>query len=351
MACASAALILMSFTGHFSFFVTFVLGNLCAISLVPFGILAFSKLFEKPAPLQIIYATGLFGISGVINTYFFEGPRSLAIFCMSTALAAQLLMMAAIVFYQTLKSSETLLVTLALASIVGLSVMHVKRAYTAIAGDFMSVVPVGNSATQIIYYFFIATFLLVVSIAFFAISNEKVRSETIERLRRDGLTGLFTRTAFLEMEKDIEKIGKTEGYALLMIDVDHFKKVNDSFGHAGGDIVLAHLARLISSSLRLTDIAVRFGGEEFCILMRGCNNSEAAHLAQKLVREAGQQSIRLPEDQSTRVTLSVGYACMQAGVAARIQGEALSSVIGRADQALYRAKKNGRDQVVSAPNP
>jgi diguanylate cyclase (GGDEF)-like protein len=351
MSCAAIALILISFAGHLPFFVTFLVANIFAISLVPFGILAFSRLFDKPAPLQIIFATCLFGISGVVNTYFFSGSRSLAIFCMSTALAVQLLTMAVIIFRRAFKNSATLLVILALASIVSLSIMHMRRAYTAIAGDFISVIPTGNSATQVLYYFCIAAFLSIVSIAFFAISNEKVRSETIERLRRDGLTGLLTRTAFFEMEKDIEKIGKKDGYALLMIDIDHFKRVNDSFGHGGGDIVLAHVARLISGSLRLSDIAVRLGGEEFCVLLRGCNESDAAQLAQRIVCEAGMQSIRLPEDRSTRVTLSVGYTCMQTAGSDPIQVEALSAVIGRADQALYRAKENGRDQVVSAAIP
>ena len=150
------------------------------------------------------------------------------------------------------------------------------------------------------------------------------------------------------MEAEIEKMGSREGYALLMVDVDRFKSINDTFGHSGGDIVLAHVGRLIAGAFRLSDIAVRYGGEEFCVVLRGCDESDATQFAQRLVREARLQDVRLADGQSTQFTLSVGYACRTAGTPQMTSTESLLDIISRADQALYRAKREGRDQAIAA---
>ena len=131
------------------------------------------------------------------------------------------------------------------------------------------------------------------------------------------------------------------------MDIDNFKRINDSYGHAGGDAVLAHAARMLSQLTRLSDIAVRYGGEEFCVLLHACSAEEAGRFAQRLVDEAGRQSVRIKDGRNVRFTFSVGYACAPDG---QTRGgiESLEAVIDCADQALYAAKAAGRNQVQSS---
>jgi diguanylate cyclase (GGDEF)-like protein len=347
MACVASTCSLWFLTGYWPFFFTFLLANMFSIAATPLGILALARLFEVRAPIPALWVTTAFGLSGVMGTYFLGTSRGIAIFSMSMGLAVQLAILAFMI-QQNFKKQTASIGMLSVVATSGLAITHASRALTAAIGDFATVVPTNNSATQIGYLFSLAIFLSASSIAFFAMSNDKSRREAIERLRRDGLTGLYTRTAFFEMEAEIEKMGSREGYALMMVDVDHFKSINDTFGHSGGDIVLAHVGRLIAGAFRLSDIAVRYGGEEFCVVLRGCNESDAAQFAQRLVREARSQGVRLSDGQSTQFTLSVGYACRPAGTERAPHVESLHDVIARADQALYRAKREGRNQAVAA---
>ena len=124
--------------------------------------------------------------------------------------------------------------------------------------------------------------------------------------------------------------------ALLMIDVDHFKQVNDIWGHQIGDKVLAAVAGAILHAIRPDDIVVRFGGEEFVVLLADIELHAAQSIAERIRASIAQTGEGLPE-----VTASVG-------VALRLPGEQCDSLVGRADQALYRAKAEGRDRVTVA---
>jgi diguanylate cyclase (GGDEF)-like protein len=113
-------------------------------------------------------------------------------------------------------------------------------------------------------------------------------------------------------------------------------------------LTLAHIARLIANSIRISDVAVRYGGEEFCILLLGCIESETAKIAERLVIAAGLQRVRLRDGRSTQVTLSAGYAYTPARSPLKSLPETLEAVIERADKALYRAKAGGRNQAIGA---
>lgn len=350
MACGAGTFLLWTFTGYAPFFATFLLANLLAISAVPLSIVAYSILFQVDPPKQIFQLTVFFGLAGVLGTYFLGTSRGIAIITMNVSLAVQLTTLGYLIYRH--RNSQTVGVSmLAILAVACLALTHAGRAVTAIIGDAASVVPTGYSVTLIFYYLTFFAYISSTSIALFAINHEINRRETIERLRRDGLTGLHTRTAFFEMEPEIEKRGIVEGYALMMIDIDHFKSINDKFGHPGGDVVLAHVGRLLANAFRLSDIVVRYGGEEFCIVLGACQEAEAARYADRLVREANKQSVRLADGTSTRFTLSIGYASVAPVSARDAKAESLQSVINRADRALYRAKKSGRNQAIAASAP
>ncbi|WP_229837747.1 GGDEF domain-containing protein [Cellvibrio zantedeschiae] len=127
--------------------------------------------------------------------------------------------------------------------------------------------------------------------------------------------------------------------SLLMIDVDHFKKINDQYGHTLGDQVLQEIARTIESVCRETDISFRYGGEEFVVLLRKTNEMGARTIGERLRREISTISIE-KNGQSIEPTVSVGISTRASG-----QKEHISDLFERADEALYRAKQAGRNCV------
>ncbi|MEW7980140.1 MAG: GGDEF domain-containing protein [Candidatus Sedimenticola endophacoides] len=153
----------------------------------------------------------------------------------------------------------------------------------------------------------------------------------------DPLTGLFNRTMFTELLSDAIKLKDRSNLdsTLLALDLDHFKKVNDRYGHSAGDGVLIALARVIKATLRSNDHVFRMGGEEFFILLSGTTREQAWHVAEKLrLNIRGMEVIP-----GHTVTASIGIAQLDAG-------ETMDEWIGRADRHLYQAKTRGRDCTV-----
>lgn len=350
MACLAGAFLLFFFRGHGPWVLTFFVANILVLVAMPYGLLAHARLFEEAVPLRAIAFVTVFGMSGVLAAYLFDASRGAAIITLSLGAALQLGLIAAMIWKKTHKNS-TPLAWFSGLSMVLLAIAFTMRAMLASFGDVLSVTPAANSLPQIGALLMGGIFIAVSSIGFIAMVNERQQRETVDRLRRDGLTGLYTRSAFFERAEEIEAIGQAEGYAVVFVDLDNFKAVNDTFGHAGGDVTLAHAARLIANSIRVSDIAVRFGGEEFCILLRGCAEQEAAKFAEGLVAKAARQTVRLLDGRTVPYTFSAGYACMHSRSVEKRVPETLERVIERADQALYRAKGQGRNRALAAFPP
>jgi len=155
----------------------------------------------------------------------------------------------------------------------------------------------------------------------------------------DALTGLATRLYMEEALPQLCRECDARGLALslLIIDLDHFKRVNDTFGHPVGDQVLAAVARVVMGSVRDSDVAVRFGGEEFLTFLPGTELRSCAIVAER-VRAAVASFDASKIGEGLKLTVSIGAA-------ERAPGEAIGEVLRRADQALYRAKTGGRDRV------
>jgi diguanylate cyclase len=158
----------------------------------------------------------------------------------------------------------------------------------------------------------------------------------------DRLTGAWNRRRFEEAVLPEIALAKRrrEPLSLLMFDLDHFKRVNDSFGHGIGDVVLAATAQVVRQHLRISDALIRWGGEEFLVMTPATRLEGAMGLAEKL--RAAMAEIDFP---------NVGQVTMSLGVSEYALGEGLEAWIERTDQALYRAKAEGRNRVVAAPTP
>ncbi len=165
-----------------------------------------------------------------------------------------------------------------------------------------------------------------------------------EMVRFDSLTGALTRSSGeLALEKAfIQARGSDLPMSIALADVDHFKRVNDTWGHSSGDVVLEAVARNLIATLRANDSVIRWGGEEFLLIFSGCELAQALPLAERC--RAGVQRAEHPR--VGQVTLSIGVGELQ-------RGESLAQLIERVDQALYAAKHEGRNQVRVShhPNP
>jgi diguanylate cyclase (GGDEF)-like protein len=167
--------------------------------------------------------------------------------------------------------------------------------------------------------------------------------EELERLAgADPLTGIFNRRKFHEiLSMAISNAERHDHhFALLMIDIDHFKKINDTFGHQAGDEVLRIVCGLIETSIRNADQLFRVGGEEFCLLATVAGKEDMRILAEKLRQVVTSHAFA----EINKVTISIGIAHFR-------EGDTQESIYARADEAMYEAKRMGRDCIVSSETP
>ncbi len=195
-----------------------------------------------------------------------------------------------------------------------------------------------------------AFFYVILALAFHAMLMVLVVARLVAQLhqlsQRDGLTGLLNRRAMQEALDGQMRRSRRDGqaFALMMLDADHFKAINDQHGHGVGDQVLMHLSTLLNSGMREVDRLARFGGEEFLVLMPGATLAEAASVAERLRWLVANTPMT---DVQPRVAVSISIGIAEWGGAA----EDLSRLLARTDAALYRAKQHGRDRVALAEAP
>ena len=163
---------------------------------------------------------------------------------------------------------------------------------------------------------------------------------------RDALTGLANRRSFeLSLAREIDRVARNGEPALLLaLDIDHFKRVNDSHGHAAGDQVLKAVAAALLDSVRPMDLVARVGGEEFAIILPNCPSTFGATVAERVRRRVGRSPIALSATQQIEVTISIGGAFAPQWIRSTP-----ALWIERADQQLYRAKAQGRNLVQLEP--
>lgn len=185
--------------------------------------------------------------------------------------------------------------------------------------------------------------LVVVGVMLEAQSRAEAQLQsTNARLHRaantDALTGVGNRRHIESAAGPAVAVARAQGkpVCILMVDIDHFKAVNDTYGHQAGDQVLREVANICLATLRQNDVLARWGGEEFAILLCGADATVAKRVAERLLTSV--RTAEVPAIEGKRVTIS-------AGIAQLAEGELLASAQRRADAALYEAKRNGRDQV------
>ena len=171
--------------------------------------------------------------------------------------------------------------------------------------------------------------------------RKRIESELLEFATTDFLTQLPNRRHFMShIEAELTRIqrGNNQSAAVLMIDIDHFKSINDQWGHAVGDLALKHFAGILREQLRKSDLAGRVGGEEFAVVLGDTTRDEAISLAQRIQHRLAQAPL-LEGEHPINLTVSIGIAAMGA------TDISVDAPLSRSDLALYRAKENGRDRI------
>ncbi|MGM0629172.1 MAG: GGDEF domain-containing protein [Patescibacteria group bacterium] len=160
----------------------------------------------------------------------------------------------------------------------------------------------------------------------------------VKRSKRDPLTGLYNRQTLKETFQKIE--GSKKSFSLMILDIDYFKDLNDSWGHVVGDEVLKGVSGRITGNIRPQDSSFRYGGEEFLVILPDTGEDEAVRVARRL-QEKLRNPYRLRQKVSENLNVTVSM-----GISVSAKGDSPEDVLDRADKALYRAKEAGRDRIV-----
>jgi two-component system cell cycle response regulator len=177
----------------------------------------------------------------------------------------------------------------------------------------------------------------------------------LERLKRQGLTDTLTainnrRFFDQRLKEEVESACRSgKPLSCMLLDVDHFKRVNDTYGHQVGDLVLREMAAIIRAQLRGSDVLSRYGGEEFSALLGNTGSEEAEEVAERIRRSVEDRIFNVPDFDPFNITISIGVATLQAAPNTLLEKNSGDVLIGMADRMLYDAKAEGRNQVCIAP--
>ena len=198
-----------------------------------------------------------------------------------------------------------------------------------------------------VIFFFGAVFVLMVCFLAFSTTREVKRIYILEQENiTDPMLGIFNRRCLdRRMNQELLRAKRHAiDLAIMLVDVDHFKRVNDSWGHNIGDLALKHLADLMVRTLRQTDVVARFGGEEFVVLLPHTSAQEAMHLAERVRNTIELTPLNMVgkhgERQELKITVSIGVSWLQP------DDTDVSQLVERVDRAMYKAKQSGRNRVV-----
>lgn len=170
---------------------------------------------------------------------------------------------------------------------------------------------------------------------------EEIQQQLLEQVNKDSMTGLFNRKYFYDIATNLLSLVQKTNIEMLiiMLDIDDFKLINDTYGHFSGDEVICSIANLLRQSTRNSDICVRFGGEEFVVILPNTSLANGVKIAEKIRQSIEQNVVNINEDQQIHYTISLGISKVER------EDNSLEIALNKADVLLYEAKRLGKNQI------
>ncbi len=322
-----------SFPADLAVYITNIPFTICILLFVA-GIAA---CYDRPFPTRIATMAVLTEF-GLLSWYTFVDTDILMRTYAANTTAGLLVAYCAVIAY---RNSRRQLDRVILALLVLSAFQFVSR--TAIVDYFWNATTTAESYSAspyaLSFHLSIAFVSLSLAVALFVAMGMDIISRVERRAETDGLTGLLNRQGFEERAHDrtLEAYDCSLPLTLIVCDIDHFKRINDTYGHATGDVVIKRFARTIRNASRKSDFAGRIGGEEFCLLLPTADTQLGKLLAQSIRTNFEAETFSQLKKQE-RLTASFGVAELR-------HGESYEELFIRADAALYKAKENGRNRV------
>lgn len=347
-ALAVIALLLFAARGFVPEFLTIEVANACYLVTVSLMYAGFRRHLGLPVPVRLLAAGCLAAFAGVV--VFHYGPESLSLRITSVSIYHAGVCFA-IYASVPVQREPRLRYSFAFTRIAALA-LGVGHACRGAFYAFDAHVPVLllEPATINMAFFAIGTLAMPgLTLGAVMMANARILSETAYAAEHDHLTGAPSRRAFFAVaERELARARRHAGsVGLLLADADHFKRINDTYGHGVGDEVLRDLVRRTLEVIRKNDYCARLGGEEFAVLLPDTSRETAQVVAERLRTALDRSLDAKTSTAGVPYTVSIGLAMLE-------PGEAFDSLMQRADAALYAAKKGGRNQVVcaqEAPQP
>jgi diguanylate cyclase (GGDEF)-like protein len=338
MALHTIAYILFGQRGRISDLATIVVANTLLSATFALFAEALYQFQRRPAPHARIW---LPVVLVAVSFYFLQGAHGPRLALGQVVFAGQCSL---VLFALLQKRRETIgrgQYFVATAFILVIAVLVLRLAGLA-TGNAETLALMASNQVQALSFLTSIVCLVILSLGLVVMTKERADERNRVLAMQDELTGLTNRRSILDALEQQLAMARRSGQplSLLMLDLDHFKRVNDSFGHLAGDAVLRQVAAGIASRLRTQDIAGRYGGEEFLVILPGTTADGAVQLAEELRTSIAAERIEIGEGHRVTITISIGVC---GGIPTADQR--VEDLIDAADRALYRAKENGRDRV------
>ncbi len=316
--------------------VSIILANMCITGGQSFALAAFQTFFARPLrPVLLVLPVAL---AALIASVFLNTP-SARIPLISTLIGGQSLLLALVVLRHRRKADLTSLLVATPFLLNGLLLLG--RGGSIGLGLETNYNLLAPSMVQTVSMLLILVTLLASSFGFVLMHRERTEADIKTMALHDPLTGCLNRRSFqFIMDKELARLGRGAAQlSLLLADIDHFKLVNDTYGHAAGDAVLVDLVHKAERVLRNQDFIFRYGGEEFCVLLPRSGRADALAIAERIRQTIETGEVRYA-GQRIRYTVSIGCTC-----SAGTQEDQRERMFLEADRAMYAAKQAGRNQV------
>ncbi|WP_275195126.1 GGDEF domain-containing protein [Bradyrhizobium sp. CSA207] len=322
-----------------------LIGAVGVIAAVSFAAMGIQRFYDRPVSWRIMIATAALSIGGIVFFKFVFDHMPLRMLCYTIGQALPLLL----ALHLLLSPPEGRVSPGArLSGIVIITMIAIFMARTVgnlLGGDFSSIAGSQSHAVMVLGLMFLS---MTLNFGFLLMAIDRLRNEVADLALLDDLTGVANRRHLLQRltEECARSARSGEAFSLLVIDLDGFKTINDTHGHAAGDACLRHFTLMAQTRLRPGDMLARTGGDEFCVVLPSSSLREAASIARRVLEVCRQDAVGCTGN-DIPIAISIGVAEWDRSI-----GQVPDRLIAHADHALYAAKKSGKnDLAVYDPAP